>query len=241
MIDKKLFFRLVLPLSVLLVMGLLISRPINIKELALNLVVEIAGILITVSYVDWIIRERDAEKWKPTYSLIRSDYALEAMHFLSDTTLFLNDAGWKPPNSTDPNSQNKPLTIFVEHVSEKEIFDALLITSDDSLATLSSNVDARIESIQNLLNRYSTQLTAEDMNIILEYESSLKALLLDLFLISDKNYMVELSDDNNKEPKDIRLVYLRRSASNIKSVISQAILMVGEFFPLKGDGSDVKT
>jgi hypothetical protein len=88
MIDRRLLFRLVLPLIGLALLTVILAWPLKSVDILTNLLVEIIGILITVLYVDWILRSRENEKWKNADLLIRADYAGWAMRFIAEITFF---------------------------------------------------------------------------------------------------------------------------------------------------------
>ena len=62
--DRQLITRLFIPLILLTILILVINKYYEFQGLFINLATELIGIIITVIYVDYIIKKRETEKWK---------------------------------------------------------------------------------------------------------------------------------------------------------------------------------
>lgn len=75
--TKGLVTRLVLPLVALVVVCGALHWWLGMNGLWLNLMTELVGILVTVAYVDWVIRIHETRRWQSTNKRVR-----DRLHFL---------------------------------------------------------------------------------------------------------------------------------------------------------------
>lgn len=68
--SKSLWIRLVLPLVFVSGLTFLISIQWPTQGLFMNLATEVIGILITVLYVDWVLRYHEKQRWQSTDLII---------------------------------------------------------------------------------------------------------------------------------------------------------------------------
>lgn len=69
--PRNLWLKLVLPLTLLSALSLLVHRRWEAGGFFINLTTELIGIVVTVLYVDWVLRRHEAERWKGTDARIR--------------------------------------------------------------------------------------------------------------------------------------------------------------------------
>jgi hypothetical protein len=88
--SKDLWFRLVIPLGVLsaltLLISLMIDKSLDISSLMINLATEFIMVIITVIYVDWVIRSSEEKKWSHVYKHI--GFRIDAWIFSCTATLY---------------------------------------------------------------------------------------------------------------------------------------------------------
>ncbi|MFC1547492.1 hypothetical protein ACFL5M_03080 [Candidatus Neomarinimicrobiota bacterium] len=65
-IAGDIWLRLVIPLTIIAVASISINEVIKAGGFFMNLSTELIGIIITVAYVDWIIRRQKLEEWRGT-------------------------------------------------------------------------------------------------------------------------------------------------------------------------------
>lgn len=63
--SRSFWMHLVLPLTGVFVASIVIHRFWEADGFFLNLATELVGILTTISYVDWVLRQHERQKWKP--------------------------------------------------------------------------------------------------------------------------------------------------------------------------------
>jgi hypothetical protein len=235
MIDRKLLIALVLPLVILALVSTILVWPLKLVDVLTNLIVEIVGILITVIYVDWILRSREKEKWEQADSLIMADFAAYALRFVAESTLFLIDGGWHPPDVAKYDSPDKPWVLLVEHVSDEEIHTALVKVQPKNRESFASGLDQRLEDLLQLHARYSNRLSAEDTKLILELDGTLRSLQTELSLVDDETTLLDMANVSMKKVDLLRSEHMQRSAAKFHEAISYSIRMFGWIgFPRSG-------
>jgi len=68
--NRKLFWRLIIPLGLLAIISGIINFWFSLGGFFMNLATELVGIIITVSYVDWIISREQEREWAKTKKYI---------------------------------------------------------------------------------------------------------------------------------------------------------------------------
>jgi len=230
MLERKLLVRLVLPLTVLALVSIAVIRPPQLRDLLTNLVVEIAGILITVLFVDWILRNREKEKWQSADVQIRADFAALALRFLAESTLFLTDGGWQPPKVAKFAAQDKPWSLVLEHITPEEIHSAVTRSTQQEMATFAKGIQERIDDLIRQHARYSIRLSPEETDAILQLEGALRGLKTELSLLQDDSNLLDLADEED-DVQDLTARHTRRASEELQQAISHSIGVFGRAFP----------
>jgi len=232
MIDRKLLLRLVFPLVIIALIGIVLIWPPHLDDLINNLIVEIAGILITVLFVDWIIKTREHEKWEQVDVLIRADFAAWSPKFIAETTMFLSNGGVTLPESAKFKSPDKPWGFALEYVSFEDIHSALFDTDIDDRESFVTSLQQKLEDLLRLYARYSNRLSAEDIKAILELEGILRPLINEMSLIDDETVLLNLAEGDPARVDSVWTKHIENAANRLKEAITQSIQIFGEFFPL---------
>ena len=80
--TKSLWLRLALPLALLAVAGIWLNTIQPMDGFFLNLATELLGIIVTVAYVDWVLKAHEREVWRGTSTRIE-----QRLRVLSNSTV----------------------------------------------------------------------------------------------------------------------------------------------------------
>jgi hypothetical protein len=226
MLDRRLLLRLVLPLVIVALVSTLLIWPPSPKDFLSNLIVEIAGILITVLFVDWLLHSREREKWEHTDTLIKANFAAWAIRFVAETTLFLAAGGWTPPESTKATSPDRPWSLVLEQAAIEDMHSALLNATPKHRKSFTQALQQWLQDLIQLHTRHAIRLSAEEASAVLELESALRSVQIELFL-------VELSDGDPARLEAIGTEGFQRASEALNDAVRKAIEVFGNFgFPM---------
>jgi hypothetical protein len=229
MFDRKLFVRLILPLVAIALIGIILIWPPNLVDLINNLVVEILGILITILFVDWIIKNREKEKWEKVDVLVKADFVAWTLRFIAETTVFIENSGVAIPQMTKLTSPDKPWALALEEISIEHIHSAIYDSDFDEREFYTASLEKGLENLLQLFVRYSNRLSAEDIKVILELEGALRPLIREMLLIDNDADLLNLSGGDSTQVDTIWLKHVEKATKNLKEVISQSLQIFGKF------------
>jgi hypothetical protein len=95
-VPKSLWLKLVLPLALVSALSLLLHFRWDGDGFFINLITELIGIVVTVVYIDWVLRRHEAERWKGTDERIQerlTKFVFLLLHHLT-TVLGLGPDAW---------------------------------------------------------------------------------------------------------------------------------------------------
>ena len=69
--SRQLIFRLVLPIVGLILIAISLNQCWPAQGFFINLATELIGIVVTIAYVDWLIRKHEQSKWSGTEKRVR--------------------------------------------------------------------------------------------------------------------------------------------------------------------------
>ena len=232
MIERRLFFTLVLILAILLILTLVFNWPPRLPDLLPNFTAEIAGILVTVLFVDWILTRREAERWRMADVQIKADFASVALRFLARTTIFLTGAGWKAPEPEQPTDQGKPWSFVLEHITLAEVQSTVMRASQDDMAALAEGIHECLVELAQQHTRFSTRLSAGDTDTILQFESHLRGLENELNLLRDDSNLIELLDDDASPQKleELTSRHLQKASAELHEAITYSLAVFARPF-----------
>lgn len=221
---------LVVPLLVLAAVGLAIVWPPNTKDLLTNLIVEVAGILITVLFVDWMLRRRERREWAFADAYIRGDFAATAFQLLARATTLLKYAGWKGHAvSQSDTSEHKPWAFELEYISLEEIRRTLEMADQASLAEFASDAGEFEKTLAAQHARFSTRLNAEETELILRLETTLGSVMNEFNLIGSDSELLYIVEHESKLD-EARQEHLQRAAESLRDSVAQSLQLLGHAF-----------
>jgi hypothetical protein len=169
--NSSLILRLILPLVILSAILIRISAPVALKDIALNLATDLITIVVTVLYVDWVIRQHDRVKWSVAKKYIANEAAGIANSFIRDVSeaLKIDDEIFPRPSSLDVREIQSAILERVACLDRFAIEDALAKLSKDRWRELISIVDARRAASTPIISQFAARLDADQLSSILSF------------------------------------------------------------------------
>lgn len=144
-----LFCRLILPLGILASVAIWLSPSSEKDGLYTNLATELIGIIVTVAYVDYILRRKDQHDWAPVQRFMMMH--MEQL-FFATTTAIRSSIGLERD------------LLPRRYVASSNDSDLLLDVIDDSRDRLRPRVNAQLDAMDG--NRWCT--TAQKMRTLMQ-------------------------------------------------------------------------
>lgn len=230
-LDRRLIIWLVIPLSAVAVLSLILIWPPSAKELAAGLLLESVSILATVLYVDWVLREREVEKWKVSDILIKADFAGFSLKVIAELTFFLSEGRYKPP-ALDPNKRSgRPFEFNLEAATKSDIHLALQNMGSLKIFDFAELLEDKESALFELFGAYSSRLSAQETQLILELHGALGVLRNELSIVAEPALITGGSEETEAQ---ILSRHEQIAAEKLHELISLLVRTIGLPFPDAG-------
>jgi hypothetical protein len=217
----------------LVVIGFILYRlasPVRVADLSLNLFAEIAGILITIGYVELVVRRIQRDQWKSTDELIKYDLLKWIQRFMNLVEVFLKKGGWHP------NLAHPGLFVELEKLSREELYSAFRNqVLSDAFDSFKVDVQQKRQDLSQMIAIYSHRLPAEDLNLLLGLQKSLRRLDDALNTQPDEATMAEWVNHDEVDFEEHEVDFLAQPAFILQDAIDLSIQAFWELSPLKKD------
>jgi hypothetical protein len=180
-VDKRLFRKLVLPLVLLALVSLGAHFLWDVDGLLVNIATEVLGIVITVAYVDWIVRRHDTDTWRGTDSRVRDRIEIfingalsgvrSALGFgsdmLVDVTLQAGDVG----------AAHREVLRISEHVVEPQALTRIAGMDAKGWKRLVRHLQNTAAAADSLLDRFDSRLRPKQIELLLDIQQQANSAL----------------------------------------------------------------
>jgi hypothetical protein len=176
---RSLILRLVLPLTVISLLLLVLVRPISTHEVAVNLATDLVTIVVTVLYVDWVIRQYDEERWARAEAYIAGEAATVGNSFIRDVSgaIGIEDEIYERPFLKDITQMQKSIIQRVSNLDRFVIEDALARFQKKQWQSLMAIVEARMNDAGPVISQFGPRLDADELASLLEFRSACSLIL----------------------------------------------------------------
>ena len=176
--TRALWFKLALPLALLAAASIWLNSIRSMDGFFLNLATELIGIIVTVAYVDWIIKAHERKSWEGTSSRIA-----DRLRVLSNATTsgirsslgygvdILNDAVMRSGDLKRMNEEVMRIGIHVLQPSLRSRLEALDVKGWKSLA---EHLQGTWRETERLLDRFSQHLEPMDLELLLDLQQEIQ-------------------------------------------------------------------
>ncbi len=224
---KRLLFRLVLPLLMAFGLSLYFHTICQAGGFFINLAATFVGILITVFYVDWIIKKRENEKWLATdkriadrlRNLINATVSgiRSALGFSAD---ILNESILQ---TLDPIAIHNEMMRVAENVIAPVVnqrVNALDQRGWKSLVMQNTNAH---NGVLNFLNIFQTRLSPQQITDLLDLQEALAKTLFFYQVFPDlAGVPKEELPQMNNPPEELQKGFCEGTARDIKEILTLA-------------------
>lgn len=174
---KSLWSRLILPLVILFGIAVLIHREWSADGFFLNLATEIVGILITISYVAWIIKQNEKQRWLSTDTRITN-----RLRILINATVsgirdglginhdILNERVMASGNFIEMHNE---IIRIAEHVISPVVLQRIQSLDSTGWKSLATHVANSHNGTLTFLNVLQSRLSPEQISDLLDLQESL--------------------------------------------------------------------
>jgi hypothetical protein len=226
-VEKALIKRLVLPLTTLFVLALAIHAAWDWDGFLLSLAVQLLGILITVAYVDYILRVHEASKQAPANRRLRDRLhrfvnaafteCRGAIGFGSDIVNF--------EVLSDPTHAKvrKEMERVAREVVLPEIEIRISMLDEIQWRKLASATNTITENVDRFLQLFGDRLQPEVLAALLDIQDAASSIFSYYHLVPD---ILGVSDErlpkrqSGESTKDLKVFFTRRVADDLKGLIA---------------------
>jgi hypothetical protein len=179
--NKTLLTRLTLPLLVLTGIALWLSRPFTWADIFLNLATDFITIIITVWYVNWVIRQQESTQWQEAEELIAAEAGRVGHGFINDVAESLKMLDQIGPSKDTPLHLRKLHDVQSEIITNVRRLDRdTIIERLDGLnpaqwQNFAARFRARSTEIGIFLSQFGSRLDPERLETLLELREAINA------------------------------------------------------------------
>lgn len=175
--NKSLFLRLVAPLAVLASASLWASRKWPADGFFINLATELVGIVLTVVYVDWILKKHEEERWRGAAARIENRLQLlcngaisglrSALGFSSE---ILDSTAMSSGSFKAMSAENMRVGTQVLSPAVRNRLGGL---NQDGWKQLLTHLQGTSLEAERLLDRFGHRLNPSHMELLLDIQNSI--------------------------------------------------------------------
>lgn len=221
--DKHIITRLFIPLVTLAVLSIILNTFVEFNGFFINLATELIGIILTVMYVDYIIKKREAEKWEnvenkisqalstlvnATISTVRTafGYGIDIIDYEVERAVLLNP-------TKNINLMHKELMRISKEILEPTALERISILDQKGWMSFIKGLQYLYGSADKFLTVHGAKLTPKQYELLIEFQEALNKIIIPYTTFPD---IIGVPDD--KLPKGTRT-----PADEMKSVLNESL------------------
>jgi hypothetical protein len=174
--KKNFWARLLIPLGLLFVAAFLISEKWPLDGFFLNLATEIIGIIITITYVHWVLGHQEKQRWQSTDIRINDRLRILLNMIVSGIR---NGLGFSPDILDESVLKSKSLMAIhneiirvAEHVISPVMYQRLQGLDSEGWETLTVHITNAVNSTLTFLNTFQVRMHPRQISLLLDlYEA----------------------------------------------------------------------
>ncbi|MBT7040416.1 MAG: hypothetical protein HN921_11300 [Bacteroidetes bacterium] len=177
--NRTLITGLTLPLLLATAFALWLSRPITIKDVFLNLATDFITIVITVWYVDWILRRQEQFRWHNTEKYISGDGGRLGHALIVNIVegLMIGDQIYpskeQPWHTRKVEDFQEELLTNVKKINRDYIISKLKLLDPSQWAILMKDIKSRTNEITLMLSQFGSKLDPEKLEVLLSLKQAI--------------------------------------------------------------------
>jgi len=223
--NKRLLLPLLLPLSLVFLLAIFANIIWDTDGFFINLATEVIGILITVGYVDWILRRHEDQKWLSTDARIS-----ERLKVILNSTVTTIRVGLgvshdifdeRVMRKADSNLMHGEVIRVAEHVLIPMLPQRIRSLDQNGWKILARNLQLMNAATMEFINNFRARLSPTQMNLLLDLDESLRHALISYRTFPD---VLGVPDDqlppSKTPPKEIQERGCTSTAMELQKVLT---------------------
>lgn len=180
--TRDLWLKLVLPLVVLSAIALMIHHWWDYGGLLVNLATGLVVVVVTVSYVEWVIGRHEAERWRGTEARMRESLDVFINAVVSSVRVGLGfgveimDKG--ELCTGDLQRAHQEVLRVAEHVLGPQAHARVKGLDKAGWKNLATELQSMCSATEHILDKFSHRLRPRQIELLLDIESSIKRALI---------------------------------------------------------------
>jgi hypothetical protein len=176
---RNLWWRLVLPLAVLSVGALTLHAYWDWDGLLVNAATEVAGIVVTVAYVEWVLRRHEAQRWAGTQARVGQriqvfvNATLSMMRSAFDISF--DGVAMNLMGNFDIDNVQREVSRFSEQKLEPSLPLHISRLNPDGWQRLGRYLQVIWTRADEILDRYAWQLSPRQVELLLDIQNAAQA------------------------------------------------------------------
>jgi hypothetical protein len=179
--SRPLWFRLVLPLIILSATSLAVHGCWEAGGFFINLSTELLGIVLTVAYVDWVLKAHESAQWSGAESRIRSRLEVLVNRLISGIR---NSFGFGPsvveqliPVTNDPKGIHEALLRFGKEVLAPVARERLDSLDEAGWRKLATHLQMVWSEAERVINLFGNRLQPRQLELLLDIQQTVQEAL----------------------------------------------------------------
>ncbi len=221
--DKHILTRLFIPLVILAILSIVLNLFVEFHGFFINLATELIGIILTVMYVDYIIKKRETEKWQnvenkishalstlvnATISTVRTafGYGIDILDYEVERAVMVNP-------TENINLMHKELMRISKEILEPTALARTSLLDQNGWISFIKGLQYLYESAEKFLTVHGAKLTPKQYELLIEFQEAVSKIMIPYTSFPD---IIGVPDD--KLPKGTRT-----PANEMKSVLNESL------------------
>lgn len=225
---KPLLLPLILPLSILILFCLIINYFFSCYGFFINLSTELIGIIITVFYVDYILKKKESENWIQVEKKVSEELRKFINITITSIRSIFNDYDFIEylskegciSNPIDIQLMNKKLIEFSKEILGPLTFDKISLINQSDWKKLKNLLFDLQNDTDRLLTIFGTKLAPQQYEYLLAIQVTLKSITSSISLVPD---ILGVPDDElppNTNAKSLKEFFNESIAKEINNLLN---------------------
>lgn len=231
--NKTLVTRLIIPLLAVAVISFFLSRPFDRQATFINLMTDALAIIVTVFYVDWVIRMHEERKWNVAEKYIDAEFGKFAHGMIATIASHTGlDKKLLPiPKTIDVKQVQEEIINQTGHLSVNEIEISIRAMNDPVWDDLIKAVDDKNTETTNLINLFGQRLDPDQLATVLRlrYLFDLLSATNMIFRAVSKSPIYEIPISPKRESRDYPEIMLGNISIELHLILQQCLVIIKAF------------
>lgn len=227
-VNRGLWLKLILPLTLLSGAALAVHHWWDYDSALVNLGTGLVVVMVTVLYVDWVIRRHEAERWSGTDARVTQRIEVFENALISSVRRGL---GFSPdilnldyPRTIDPEQVHQEILRIAEHVLAPAARARVADLDETGWKLLMTSLQSICAEAERILDRFYHRLRPRQVEILLDIQSSIDRALIPWRTFPDiMGVPSERLPQSRTPPEDLQSFGCESTAEALRQLMTLAI------------------